>query len=77
MAIPSLLSRVIKSQGQNVEISSIKDHVQSSTGDEGWAIHTYGSLRYKGQVVVPQLTDLREKILRKFHCSRLLCIQVA
>ena len=32
VATPSLLSRVIKSQGQNLEISSIKDRVQSGTG---------------------------------------------
>ena len=31
---------------------------------------TDGSLRYRGRVVVPQLTDLREEILREFHCSR-------
>ena len=49
---------------------SIRDRVQSGTGDEGWTIHTDGSLRYKGRVVVPQLTDLREEILREFHCSR-------
>ena len=48
----------------------IKDRVQSSMGDEGWTIHTYGSLRYRGRVVVPQLTDLREEILKEFHCSR-------
>ena len=46
------------------------DRVQSSTGDEGWAIHTDGSLRYKGRFVVPQLADLREEILREFHYSR-------
>ena len=67
---PSLLSRVIESQGQDTEILSIKDRVRSDTGDEGWAIHTNGSLRYKGRVVVPQSTDLREEILRKFHCPR-------
>ena len=55
MVTPSLLSRVIESQGQD---------------EEGWAIHTYGSLQYRGRVVVPQLTDLREEILREFHCSR-------
>ena len=44
----------------------IRDRVQSGTGDEGWAIHTNGSLQYKGRVVVPQLTDLREE----FHFSR-------
>ena len=36
----------------------------------GWTVHVDGSLRYIGRVVVPQLTDLREEILREFHCSR-------
>ena len=49
---------------------SIRDRVQLSTTNEGWAIHIDGSLRYKGWVVVPQSTDLREEILREFHCSR-------
>ena len=31
----SLLSRVIKSQGQDAEIMSISDQVQAGTGDEG------------------------------------------
>ena len=35
MATPYLLSRVIESQGQNVEISSIRDWVQLGIGDEG------------------------------------------
>ena len=70
VATPSLLSRVIESQGQEVEIVCIRDQVQSGTGDEGWTVHADGSLRYKGRVVVPQLTDLREEILRDFHCSR-------
>ena len=70
VATPSLLSRVIKSQGQDAEIMSIRDRVQAGTGDEGWAIHTDGSLRYRGQIVVPQFAKLRKKILREFHCSR-------
>ena len=70
MATPSLLSRVIESRGQDVEISSIKDRVQSGTCDDGWAIHTNGSLRYRGRVVVLHLIDLREEILLEFHCSR-------
>ena len=70
MATPSLLSRVIESQEQDIEISSIKDRVQSGTGDKGWAIHTDGSLQYRERVVVPQLTDLREEIPREFHYSR-------
>ena len=32
-------------------------------GDEGWAIHTDGSLQYRGRIVVPQLAKLREDIL--------------
>ena len=70
VATVSLLSRLIESQGQDAEIVSIKDQVQSGTGDEGWTVHADGSLRYIGRVVVPQLTDLREEILREFHCSR-------
>ena len=35
MATPSLLSRVIESKGQDAEIVSIKDRVQSGTADEG------------------------------------------
>ena len=48
---------------------SIRDRVPSGTGDEGWAMHTDGSLRYRGRVVVPQFAGLREEILREFHCS--------
>ena len=49
---------------------SIRDRVRSGTGDEGWAIHIEGSLRYTRRGAVPQLIDLREEILREFHCSR-------
>ena len=70
VATPFLLSRVIESQGHDAEISSIRDRVHAGTSDEGWAINTYGSLRYRGRVVVPQLTNLREEILREFYCSR-------
>ena len=48
VATPSLLRKVIESQGQDVEIVSIRDHVQLGTGDEGRAIHTYGNLLYRG-----------------------------
>ena len=70
VATPSLLSRVIESQGHDTEIVAIRGQVQSGTSDEGWAIHIDGCLRYRGRVVVPELTDLREEILREFHCSR-------
>ena len=70
VATPSLLSKVIESQWQDAEIVSIRDRVQSGMGYEGWTVHADGSLRYRGQVVVPQLIDLREEILREFHCSR-------
>ena len=70
VATPSLLNRVIESQWPDAEIVSIRDRVQSDAGDKGWTVQAYGSLRYRGQVVVPQLTDLRDEILREFHCSR-------
>ena len=34
VATPSLLSRVIESQGQDIEIVSIRDRVQSGTSEE-------------------------------------------
>ena len=33
-------------------------------------MHSDGNLRYRGRVVIPQLEDLREKILKEFHCCR-------
>ena len=69
MATPALLSRVIESQWQDAEIVSIRDRVQSGIDDEGWIVHSDGSLRYRGRVVVPHLIDLREEILRDFYCS--------
>ena len=59
MATLSLLSRVIESQWQDAEIVSIRDQVQSGTGDEGLTVRADGSLRYRGRVVVPQSTGLR------------------
>ena len=56
VATPSLLSRVIESQGQDMKIVSIRDRVQSGTGDEGWTVHADGSLWYRGRVVVPLLS---------------------
>ena len=70
VATLSLLSKVIESQGEDTEILSIRDRVQLGTSDEGWATHTNGSLRYRGPVVVPQLVELRDEILRELHCSR-------
>ena len=74
VATPSLLSRVIEAQGQDVDIVSIKDRVQSGPNDEGWAIHTDGSLQYRGRVAVPQLKNVREEILRSSIALDLLFI---
>ena len=35
MVTPSLLSRVIESQGQDTKLSSIRDRIQLGTGGEG------------------------------------------
>ena len=61
---------MIEYQGQDAEIVSIRGRVQLGTGDKGSTVHKDGSLRYRGRVVVPQLIDLREEILREFHYSR-------
>ena len=53
MVTPSLLSKVIESQGWDTKILSIRDQVRSDTCDEGWAIHTDGSLWNRGRAMVP------------------------
>ena len=70
VATPSLQSRVIESQGQDTKIFSIRDRVQMGIGDKGWTIHMDGSLRYRGRVMVPRLTNLIKEILMEFNCSR-------
>ena len=50
VATPSLLSRVIESQGQDAEIVSIWDRVQSSTSDEGWTVLADGTVQRTGSV---------------------------
>ena len=47
-----------------------KDRVHAGMGDEDWIFHSGCSLRYRGRVVVPHSIDLREEILKEFHCSR-------
>ena len=66
VAMPSLLSRVFESQGQEAKISSIRDWVQVTKARPSTQMVVSG---IGGRVVVPQLTDLREEILREFHCS--------
>ena len=44
MATSSLLGRVIKLQGQEAEILSIRDRVRSGTSDEDRTMHSDGSL---------------------------------
>ena len=43
---------MIEYQGQDAEIVSIRNRVQSGTGNEGWTIHVDSSLQYRGRVVV-------------------------
>ena len=59
-----------RGQGYIVYCDASRDRVHSGTGDEGWTVHSDGSLWYRGRVVVPHSTDLRKEILRQFHCSR-------
>ena len=49
---------------------SIRNRVQSGTGDKSWTIHTNGSIQYRGRVVVPQSIDMRAENLREFHCCK-------
>ena len=56
---------------------SIKDRVHAGTGDEGWAIHIDGSLRYRGRIVVPSWQSSERRAFENSIVLILWCIQVA
>ena len=77
VATPSLLCRVIESQGQDTEIVSIRDQVHAGTGDEGWAIHIDGSYsdpRARSNPIgesKPKLEDAQLILFIKFSFSKM------
>ncbi|XP_075479422.1 uncharacterized protein LOC142520305 [Primulina tabacum] len=66
---PQILSRIKAAQKTDPHIHRLKE--LSRTGQtEKFSVASDGSLRFNGRLVVPNLIDLKEAILREAHCSR-------
>ena len=66
VATLSLLSKVIESQGEDTEISSIRDRVQLGTGDEGWVFFLHKIVHNQIPATITQhiLSSPRAKMLK-------------
>ncbi|XP_073304607.1 uncharacterized protein [Primulina huaijiensis] len=66
---PQILSSIKAAQKTDPHIHRLKE--LSRTGQtEKFSVASDGSLRFNGRLVVPNLLDLKEAILREAHCSR-------
>ncbi|XP_075500089.1 uncharacterized protein LOC142538669 [Primulina tabacum] len=66
---PQILSRIKAAQKTDLHIHRLKE--LSRTGQtEKFSVASDGSLRFNGRLVVPNLIDLKEVILKEAHCSR-------
>ncbi|XP_075481197.1 uncharacterized protein LOC142521910 [Primulina tabacum] len=66
---PQILSSIKAAQKNDPHIHRLKE--LSQTGQtEKFSVASDGSLRFNGRLVVPNLIDMKEAILREAHCSR-------
>ncbi|XP_075483798.1 uncharacterized protein LOC142523951 [Primulina tabacum] len=66
---PQILSKIKATQKTDPHIHRLKE--LSRTGQtEKFSVASDGSLRFNGRLVVPNLIDLKEVILKEAHCSR-------
>ncbi|XP_073026627.1 uncharacterized protein [Primulina eburnea] len=66
---PQILSRIKAAQKTDPHIHRLKE--LSRTGQtEKFSVASDGSLRFNGRLLVPNLIDLKEAILKEAHCSR-------
>ena len=66
---PRLLEKVMEAQKANKKCNFIKSRLEAEEDFPYWTIQKDGSLRYSGQVFVPNDEKLREKVLKKHHCT--------
>ncbi|XP_075483689.1 uncharacterized protein LOC142523844 [Primulina tabacum] len=66
---PQIISSIKAVQRTDQHIHRLKELVQTDESDK-FSVASDGSLRFNGRLVVPNLIDLIEAILREAHCSR-------
>ncbi|XP_073067158.1 uncharacterized protein [Primulina eburnea] len=66
---PQIVSKIKASQRTDPHVHRLKELTQTGQSDK-FSVASDGCLRYNGRLVVPNLIDLKEAILREAHCSR-------
>ena len=66
---PSIISRIIEAQQQDVETKTICDSIARGEVPTNWILHPNQSLRFKSKLFIP--LSSRDDVLREFHHSRL------
>ncbi|XP_075475885.1 uncharacterized protein LOC142514631 [Primulina tabacum] len=66
---PQIVSKIKAAQRTDPHVHRLKELTQTGQSDK-FSVASDGCLRYNGRLVVPNLIDLKEAILREAHCSR-------
>ncbi|XP_075475596.1 uncharacterized protein LOC142506837 [Primulina tabacum] len=66
---PQNVSKIKAAQRTDPHVHKLKELTQTGQSDK-FSVVSDGCLRYNGRLVVPNLIDLKEAILREAHCSR-------
>ncbi|XP_073015225.1 uncharacterized protein [Primulina eburnea] len=66
---PQIVSKIKAAQRTDPHVHGLKELTQTGQSEK-FSVASDGCLRYQGRLVVPNLIDLKESILREAHCSR-------
>ncbi|XP_073317819.1 uncharacterized protein [Primulina huaijiensis] len=66
---PQIVSKIKAAQRTDPHVHKWKELTMTGQSDK-FSVALDGCLRYNGRLVVPNLIDLKESILREAHCSR-------
>ncbi|XP_073018003.1 uncharacterized protein [Primulina eburnea] len=66
---PQIVSKIKAAQRTDPHVHRLKELTQTGQSEK-FSVASDGCLRYQGRLVVPNLIDLKESILREAHCSR-------
>ncbi|KZV16294.1 hypothetical protein F511_28739 [Dorcoceras hygrometricum] len=65
---PQIVSSIRAAQRTDPSIHELKLKVRAGELED-YSVSSDGCLRFRGRLVVPNLIDLKEEILREAHCS--------
>lgn len=66
---PTLIGRIIEAQDLDSMSEDIRTKITTRKTQEGWSILTSSGLRYLNKFYVPNISDIRNEVLRESHHS--------